>query len=104
MLQYEKYGKSEEKVNDRLQSVANIVNSVWLSSNYHLFQLYNPLNIKIHLVHTEVWKDGDKFSVATSGDKTLENFLAYRKTILKDHPNDNAHMLTLVVNFSLIIL
>lgn len=80
---YEKYGKDEKKVNDRLHSIANIVNS-----------LYHPLNVKITLVYTEVWKDGDKFSVATSGDKTLERFMAYRKTMLKEHPNDNAHLIT----------
>ncbi|RCN49898.1 reprolysin family zinc metalloprotease, partial [Ancylostoma caninum] len=68
---------------ERLQTVAHHVNA-----------LYYPLNIRITLVWVDIWKDGDKFEVATSGDRTLNRFLIYRKEIIKAHPNDNAHMLT----------
>ncbi|VDP00980.1 unnamed protein product [Heligmosomoides polygyrus] len=77
---YAKYDKDEAKVMERLQTIAH--------------HLYYPLKIRITLVWVEVWKDGDKFEVATSGDQTLQHFLDYRKGIIKAHPNDNAHMLT----------
>lgn len=80
---YAKYDKDEAKVMERLQTIAHHVNA-----------LYYPLKIRITLVWVEVWKDGDKFEVATSGDQTLQHFLDYRKGIIKAHPNDNAHMLT----------
>ncbi|VDM57361.1 unnamed protein product [Angiostrongylus costaricensis] len=82
-LDYAKYDKDEKKVNERLQTIAHHVNA-----------LYYPLNIRITLVWVDIWKDGDKFEVATSGDHTLDGFLNYRKDIIKAHPNDNAHMLT----------
>ncbi|VDM75573.1 unnamed protein product [Strongylus vulgaris] len=80
---YAKYGKDEAKVMERLQTIAHHVNA-----------LYYPLNIRVTLVWVDVWKDGDKFEVATSGDRTLDLFLNYRKQIMKAHPNDNAHMIT----------
>ncbi|EYB92273.1 hypothetical protein Y032_0196g1545 [Ancylostoma ceylanicum] len=80
---FAKYDKDEAKVMERLQTIAHHVNA-----------LYYPLNIRITLVWVDIWKDGDKFEVATSGDRTLDHFLNYRKGIIKAHPNDNAHMLT----------
>ncbi|KAK6765564.1 hypothetical protein RB195_025463 [Necator americanus] len=80
---YAKYDKDEAKVMERLQTIAHHVNA-----------LYYPLNIRVTLVWVDIWKDGDKFEVATSGDRTLDRFLNYRKEIIKAHPNDNAHMLT----------
>uniref|UniRef100_A0A1I7WGN7 Peptidase M12B domain-containing protein n=1 Tax=Heterorhabditis bacteriophora TaxID=37862 RepID=A0A1I7WGN7_HETBA len=55
-----------------------------------------PQSVKncVTLVWVDIWRDGDKFEVATIGDKTLDLFLDYRKKFIKDHPNDNAHMLT----------
>ncbi|XGW29466.1 hypothetical protein V3C99_008913 [Haemonchus contortus] len=80
---YAKYDKDEEKVLERLQTIAHHVNA-----------LYYPLNIRITLVWADIWKDGDKFEVVTSGDQTLMRFLNYRKEIIRSHPNDNAHMIT----------
>ncbi|KJH44126.1 Disintegrin [Dictyocaulus viviparus] len=80
---YAKYDKDEGKVNEYLQTIAHHVNA-----------LYYPLNIRITLVWIDIWKDGDKFEIATSGDRTLDRFLNYRKEIIKTHPNDNAHLLT----------
>ncbi|GMT34999.1 hypothetical protein PFISCL1PPCAC_26296 [Pristionchus fissidentatus] len=80
---YEKYDKDEEKVMERLQTLANMMNS-----------FYKPINIEIRLVYTEVWTDADKVDVTADSDKTLDAFLQYRKTFLRAHPNDNAHMLT----------
>ncbi|VDO34405.1 unnamed protein product [Haemonchus placei] len=77
---YAKYDKDEEKVLERLQTIAH--------------HLYYPLNIRITLVWADIWKDGDKFEVVTSGDQTLMRFLNYRKEIIRTHPNDNAHMIT----------
>lgn len=58
-------------------------------------QLYQPLNIFIALVGVEVWKDEDQVEISKDGDKTLTNFLNYRKVrLIRDHPNDNAQLLT----------
>ncbi|KAF8355914.1 adm-2 [Pristionchus pacificus] len=80
---YEKYDKDEDKVLERLQTISNMMNS-----------FYKPINIEIRLVYTEVWTDADKIDVTADSDKTLDAFLQYRKTFLRAHPNDNAHMLT----------
>ncbi|GMR62269.1 hypothetical protein PMAYCL1PPCAC_32464 [Pristionchus mayeri] len=80
---YEKYDKDADKVLERLQTLANMMNS-----------FYKPINIEIRLVYTEVWSDGDKIDVTADSDRTLDAFLQYRKTFLRAHPNDNAHMLT----------
>ncbi|KAI6201966.1 Disintegrin and metalloproteinase domain-containing protein 12 [Aphelenchoides besseyi] len=80
---YEKYNKDERVVNDRMQSLANMVNS-----------LYAPLNIRITLVWADIWKDGNVFEVTEESDTVLSSFLKYRKDILFAHPHDNAHLLT----------
>ncbi|XP_072934228.1 uncharacterized protein Meltrin [Epargyreus clarus] len=77
-------GESIETVHRQLKDVANIINSV-----------YAPLNIFIALVGVVVWSEGDEISLGEDGDKTLNNFLHYRRTrLLHDIPNDNAHLLT----------
>lgn len=59
------------------------------------FQLYVPLNIFVALVGVVIWSKDDEIVLETNGDKTLTNFLLYRKDrLLKDHPNDNAQLLT----------
>lgn len=58
-------------------------------------QLYVPLNIFVTLVGVVVWTDNNEVELSADGDKTLKNFLHYRKKVLiKDHPNDNAQLLT----------
>ncbi|KAK8395223.1 hypothetical protein O3P69_006145 [Scylla paramamosain] len=82
--EYEKYGHEEAKLFHRCKDIANIVNA-----------LYQPLNIFIALVGVEVWKDEDQVEISKDGDKTLTNFLNYRKVrLIRDHPNDNAQLLT----------
>jgi hypothetical protein len=42
-----------------------------------------------------VWTERDSISIVANGDTTLTNFLHYRREYLvKDHPNDNAQLLT----------
>lgn len=42
-----------------------------------------------------VWTEKDEIELSNDGDKTLKNFLNYRrKTLVKEHPNDNAQLLT----------
>ncbi|XP_039294126.1 uncharacterized protein LOC111052645 [Nilaparvata lugens] len=56
-----------------------------------------PLNIFIALVGVVVWTEHDEFHIDTNGDTTLTNFLQYRRTtLIKEHPNDNAQLLTRV--------
>lgn len=59
------------------------------------FQLYVPLNIFIALVGVVVWSEQNLADLSRDGDKTLRNFLTWRKrSLVKDHPNDNAQLLT----------
>lgn len=81
---FEKHGHEVSKIYNRCKDIANIVNA-----------LYQPLNIFIALVGVEVWKDEDQVEISTDGDKTLTNFLNYRKVrLIQEHPNDNAQLLT----------
>lgn len=66
-------------------------------NDFNLFtsQLYVPLNIFVALVGVVVWTEKNEIDLSTDGDKTLKNFLNYRRKVLvKDHPNDNAQLLT----------
>lgn len=57
--------------------------------------MYVPLNIFVALVGVIVWNEQNEVELSSEGDKTLQNFLHYRRTVLlKDHPNDNAQLLT----------
>ncbi|XP_032523553.2 disintegrin and metalloproteinase domain-containing protein 19 [Danaus plexippus] len=76
-------GESKETVHRQLKDVANIINSV-----------YTPLNIFIALVGVVVWNERDEIRLEEDGDKTLTEFLHYRKRLLPVMPNDNAHLLT----------
>lgn len=58
-------------------------------------QLYMPLNIFIALVGVQVWSESDEITMSSDGDKTLANFLKYRREkLVQDIPNDNAQLLT----------
>ncbi|CAL1542854.1 unnamed protein product [Lymnaea stagnalis] len=81
---YERHGKNIDMVIKRSQDIANIVSS-----------LYRQLNIYVALVGVEVWDGGDHVSVTTSADKTMENFLRYRRERINPyHHNDNAQLIT----------
>lgn len=42
-----------------------------------------------------MWTEKDQIEIEKDGDKTLTNFLNYRRVqLVKDHPNDNAQLLT----------
>lgn len=44
-----------------------------------------------------VWTESDEIEIKPNGDDTLASFLHYRKErLLKEHPNDNAQLLTAV--------
>ncbi|CAD5213693.1 unnamed protein product [Bursaphelenchus okinawaensis] len=80
---YDKYGNDEEKVHHRMESIANVVNS-----------MYAPINIRITLVYADIWKDADVFPITENSDDALNKFLVFRKGLIFDHPHDNAHLLT----------
>lgn len=47
------------------------------------------------LIGVVVWNENNEIELSSDGDKTLKNFLHYRRKILvKEHPNDNAQLLT----------
>ncbi|XP_055606084.1 disintegrin and metalloproteinase domain-containing protein 12-like [Uranotaenia lowii] len=59
--------------------------------------IYRPLNIFIALVGVVVWTEQNQIDISLDSKKTLDNFLAYRRTtLLKMIPHDNAHLLTSV--------
>ncbi|XP_055309385.1 disintegrin and metalloproteinase domain-containing protein 12-like [Sitodiplosis mosellana] len=81
---YRKMGENLDKVYKYCKNVTNIINS-----------LYVPLNIFVALVDVVVWTEQNEIKLSSNGDETLKNFLAYRRKVLsKDHPNDNAQLLT----------
>lgn len=54
-----------------------------------------PLNIFVALIGVVIWTEKNEVELSSNGDTTLKNFLHYRKKILvKEHPNDNAQLLT----------
>ncbi|XP_069695269.1 uncharacterized protein Meltrin [Periplaneta americana] len=84
--EYKELGESREKVNLHCKEIANIINA-----------LYVPLNIFITLVGVVVWTEYDEITLSSNGDTTLTNFLHYRRErLVKEHPNDNAQLLTRV--------
>ncbi|XP_045539822.1 disintegrin and metalloproteinase domain-containing protein 19 [Papilio machaon] len=82
--EYKANGENLQTVHRQLKDVANIINSV-----------YAPLNIFIALVGVVVWSERDEIQLEENGDRTLTNFLVYRRMrLLSQIPNDNAHLLT----------
>ncbi|KAG5679982.1 hypothetical protein PVAND_009517 [Polypedilum vanderplanki] len=72
------------KVHQHCKDIANIINA-----------LYVPLNIFIALLGVVIWNENNLADLSSDGDKTLRSFLNYRrKYLVKDHPNDNAQLLT----------
>ncbi|XP_048506843.1 uncharacterized protein LOC105688427 isoform X2 [Athalia rosae] len=83
---YTELGENLDRVHHHCKDIANIINA-----------LYMPLNIFIALVGVEVWSYSDQISLLSDGEKTLSNFLAYRRErLVEDVPNDNAQLLTKV--------
>ena len=81
---YKENDSDLSKVVRKAKEMANIANA-----------LYAPLNIYIALVGVVVWSEYDEITLSTNGDTTLTNFLHYRRErLVKDHPNDNAQLLT----------
>ncbi|KAJ8917846.1 hypothetical protein NQ315_010759, partial [Exocentrus adspersus] len=82
--EYKELGETMTRVLNHAKTIANIVNG-----------LYSPLNIFIALVGVVVWSERDDIVFSANGDTTLTNFLHYRRhKLIKDHPNDNAQLLT----------
>ncbi|VVC31963.1 Hypothetical protein CINCED_3A014758 [Cinara cedri] len=82
--EYKSLDNNISKVYQHTKDIANIINS-----------LYMPLNIYIALVGVVVWTNRNEIVIDPNGDVTLTNFLRYRRERLaKDHPNDNAQLLT----------
>lgn len=72
------------KVHQHCKDIVNIINA-----------LYVPLNIFIALLGVVIWTEQNMADLSSDGDKTLRSFLNYRrKYLVKDHPNDNAQLLT----------
>ncbi|XP_037026148.1 disintegrin and metalloproteinase domain-containing protein 12 isoform X2 [Bradysia coprophila] len=81
---YKSLGENLKKVHSHCKDIANIMNA-----------LYVPLNIFIALVGIVVWNENNEAELSSDGDKTLKNFLKYRREVLvTKHPNDNAQLLT----------
>ncbi|CAG7730408.1 unnamed protein product [Allacma fusca] len=83
---FKELGGDIKETISRTKEISNIVNA-----------LYAPLNVFIALVGVVVWTEMDEIKLSSDGDDTLANFLHYRRErLLKEHPNDNAQLLTAV--------
>ncbi|XP_053673456.1 disintegrin and metalloproteinase domain-containing protein 12-like [Anopheles nili] len=81
-----KFGSNVQRIHQHCLSVANVLN-----------ELYRPLNIYIALVGVVLWNTRDNIVISTDSKQTLTSFLAYRRDqLLRQIPNDNAHLLTAV--------
>ncbi|XP_049278949.1 zinc metalloproteinase-disintegrin-like BmMP [Anopheles funestus] len=81
-----KFSSNVQRVHQHCLSVVNVLN-----------ELYRPLNIYILLVGVVLWNTRDNIVISTDSKQTLTSFLAYRKDqLLRQIPNDNAHLLTAV--------
>lgn len=82
--EFKDLGEDLRKVYQHCKDIANIING-----------LYSSLNIFIALVGVVVWTEKDEIELSPKGDTTLTNFLHYRREkLIKEHPNDNAQLLT----------
>uniref|UniRef100_A0A182YRH8 Disintegrin and metalloproteinase domain-containing protein 12 n=1 Tax=Anopheles stephensi TaxID=30069 RepID=A0A182YRH8_ANOST len=81
-----KFSSNVQRVHQHCLSVVNVLN-----------ELYRPLNVYILLVGVVLWNTRDNIIISTDSKQTLTSFLAYRKDqLLRQIPNDNAHLLTAV--------
>uniref|UniRef100_A0A8W7PB90 Uncharacterized protein n=1 Tax=Anopheles coluzzii TaxID=1518534 RepID=A0A8W7PB90_ANOCL len=81
-----KFSSNVQRVHQHCLSVVNVLN-----------ELYRPLNIYILLVGVVLWNTRDNIVISTDSKQTLTSFLAYRRErLLRQIPNDNAHLLTAV--------
>jgi len=61
----------------------------------HVNSLFAPLDIFIALTDVVIWTQEDQMEITANVDRTLGNFLQYRRQSLTiDHPNDYAVLLT----------
>ncbi|KAJ8317364.1 hypothetical protein KUTeg_005268 [Tegillarca granosa] len=81
---FDNHGRNRQTIIRRSQDIANIVS-----------RLYKPLNIYIALVGVETWTERDLITITDDAEKTLENFLHYRKGRINPfHRNDNSQLIT----------
>lgn len=58
-------------------------------------QLYRPLNIRVLLVGLEMWTHKDLIDIDVNPERTLDNFLLWRRTdLLKRTKHDTAQFVT----------
>ncbi|XP_067169616.1 disintegrin and metalloproteinase domain-containing protein 15 isoform X3 [Apteryx mantelli] len=73
-----------QRVRTRTLEIANQVDT-----------FFQPLGVRVALLAVEVWSQGDKFKVGSSGRAALERFLQWRREeLLPRLPHDNAQLLT----------
>ncbi|XP_052899052.1 zinc metalloproteinase-disintegrin-like MTP8 [Anopheles moucheti] len=81
-----KFSSNVQRVHQHCLSVVNVLN-----------ELYRPLNVYILLVGVVLWNTRDNIVISIDSKQTLTSFLAYRnQQLLRQIPNDNAHLLTAV--------
>uniref|UniRef100_A0A182P8W8 Disintegrin and metalloproteinase domain-containing protein 12 n=1 Tax=Anopheles epiroticus TaxID=199890 RepID=A0A182P8W8_9DIPT len=81
-----KFSSNVQRVHQHCLSVVNVLN-----------ELYRPLNVYILLVGVVLWNTRDNIVISTDSKQTLSSMLAYRREqLLRQIPNDSAHLLTAV--------
>uniref|UniRef100_A0A194ASV7 Metalloproteinase type III 4a n=1 Tax=Sistrurus miliarius barbouri TaxID=8759 RepID=A0A194ASV7_SISMB len=81
---YTKYKDDLDKIKTRIYEIVNTMN-----------EIYIPLNIRVALVHLEIWSNRDLINVSSAAGDTLGSFGEWRETdLLRHKSHDNAQLLT----------
>uniref|UniRef100_A0A1L8D5Y0 Snake venom metalloproteinase n=1 Tax=Bothrops atrox TaxID=8725 RepID=A0A1L8D5Y0_BOTAT len=75
-----------DKITTKIYEIVNILN-----------EIYRYLNIRIALVGTDIWSNGDLINVESAANVTLDSFGTWRETVLLNRKShDNAQLLTAI--------
>lgn len=82
--QYQKMGRDQRAVRQRIFEIVNFVNMV-----------YKPLRTFIALVGLEIWSNRDLISITPPAGNNLEAFMKWRNSeLLERKKHDNAHLIS----------
>ena len=90
--------KTNKWLTDEKYSNSTSTQHIHIHSKYYTefaFQVYKALNTRVALVAVETWNNGDKSTITSSPDTTLDNFNEYKKNTLRSvYNHDIAELLT----------
>lgn len=106
VFQYQKMGRDQRAVRQRIFEIVNFVNMVsqlpslepsgrkWPFSRWPLSKVYKPLRTFIALVGLEIWSNRDLISITPPAGNNLDAFMKWRNSeLLERKKHDNAHLI-----------